>query len=100
MTSKSLLERQKKRIFLVKKYTKKRILLKNLITKTKILTDILNISECLQKLPKDSNKIRLRNRCNISGKARGFLRYFGLGQHMTRKLAHLCMLPGIIKASW
>ena len=54
----------------------------------------------LQKLPKDSSLSRVVRRCNLSGRARGNLRRFGLSRLMFRKLAHEGKIPGVIKSSW
>ena len=100
MSSKSLIIRQKKK---VEAYTKNKLkwdLLKNVRKNAKTLEELFQINEKLQKMPRISSKVRLRNRCWKTGKARGFLRYFGLGQQSFRQLAHDCVLPGIIKASW
>ena len=54
----------------------------------------------LQKLPKNSSFCRVVRRCNISGRARGNLRRFGLSRLMFRKLAHQGKIPGVTKSSW
>ncbi len=54
----------------------------------------------LQKLPRNSSLCRVVRRCNISGRARGHLRRFGLSRLMFRKLAHQGRIPGVIKSSW
>ena len=54
----------------------------------------------LQKLPRNSSKIRIRNRCWKTGRPRGYYRDFGLSRHVLREMAHDCMLPGVTKSSW
>ena len=54
----------------------------------------------LSKLPKNSSKVRLRNRCQITGKPRGYIRHFGLCRNQFRKLASEGRIPGVTKASW
>jgi small subunit ribosomal protein S14 len=100
MAKKSMLEREQKRILLVKKYLKKRqlILLKlKEINNNEINTKLRII---LEKLPKNSSIQRLKNRCWKTGKPRGYIRYFGLCRNAFRELALNCSLPGIIKSSW
>ena len=54
----------------------------------------------LQKLPRDSSPVRLRNRCALTGRPRGVFRKFGLGRNKLRELALRGEVPGVIKASW
>jgi len=54
----------------------------------------------LQKLPRDASPIRVRNRCSQSGRARGYLRKFGLSRIALRELALEGQIPGVIKSSW
>lgn len=56
--------------------------------------------EELQKLPRNSSKIRIRNRCNMSGRPRGYMRHFGLSRIAFRNLAVEGKIPGVKKASW
>lgn len=100
MAKKSLLERQKKRKLLVNKFFKSRqAILKNL-QKVASFFEFLKLQKKLQKLPRDSAKTRLKNRCWKTGRARGFYRYFGLCRNVLREFSHDCLLPGVIKASW
>ncbi len=100
MPRKSLLEREKKRIKLYKKYNLKRLTLLNQLKNLNSLTEILDINNKLQKLPKNSSSTRIRNRCWKTGKSRGIFRFFGLCRNSFRELAHNCLLPGVTKASW
>lgn len=54
----------------------------------------------LQKLPKNSNPIRQRNRCSLTGRPRGYMRQFGLSRNTFREMALNGMIPGVTKASW
>ena len=62
--------------------------------------EIFSINEKLQKLPRNSSPLRLRNRCWKTGKPRGYSRFFGLCRNAIRELAHDCFLPGVTKSSW
>nr|YP_009240512.1 30S ribosomal protein S14 [Lotharella vacuolata]BAU62646.1 30S ribosomal protein S14 [Lotharella vacuolata] len=100
MAKKGMIEREKKRQHLVLKYFTKRILLKRTIKITQSLKEKYKLYENLKKLPLNSMKIRLRNRCFVTGKPRGFYRDFGLSRNMLRNMGHECLIPGLIKASW
>jgi small subunit ribosomal protein S14 len=54
----------------------------------------------LQKLPRNANPTRLHNRCNVSGRPRGYLRKFGLSRIAFRDMALEGKIPGVVKASW
>ncbi|MGS5019774.1 30S ribosomal protein S14 [Paenibacillus sp. JJ1683] len=56
--------------------------------------------EALQKLPRDSSPTRLKNRCELTGRPRGYLRKFKLSRIAFRELAHKGQIPGITKSSW
>ena len=95
-----MIEREKKRIKLEKKYALKRM---NLLTKYKTEETFkvkLELHSKLQKLPRNSTKIRIRNRCWKTGRPRGVFRDFGLSRHVIREMAHQCLLPGVTKSSW
>jgi small subunit ribosomal protein S14 len=100
MAKQSMIQRELKRIKLVKKYSKKRkeILLK--LKETKTLSELFKWQKKLQSLPRNSLPIRVRNRCWKTGRCRGFYRDFGLSRHVIREMAHQCLLPGVTKASW
>jgi len=100
MAKKSMLEREKKRKKLVIKYSEKRKIILSKLKKVESLEEIFLLNEKLQKLPRNSSKTRIRNRCWKTGRPRGYYRYFGLCRNALRELAHDCFLPGIIKASW
>ncbi|MEK4403982.1 30S ribosomal protein S14 [Sporosarcina sp. FSL K6-6792] len=56
--------------------------------------------ESLNKLPKDSSPTRLKNRCELTGRPRGYMRKFNMSRIAFRELAHKGQLPGVKKASW
>lgn len=100
MAKKSMIEREKKRILLTKKYSAKRSLLLKKYQGERNFNKKLEIHFKLQKLPKNSSKIRIRNRCWKTGRPRGVFRDFGLSRHVFREMAHSCLLPGVTKSSW
>ena len=100
MSRKSLIEREKKRKNLVRKYIQKRKNLKFQIQKSAFLEEKFNLHQKIQKLPRNSAPTRLHNRCLLSGRPKGFFRDFGISRHFLRELAHEGLLPGIQKASW
>jgi len=100
MAKKSMLEREKKRQKLVLKYSIKRTQLLNELKKAESLNEQFSLQEKLQKLPKNSSQIRLRNRCWKTGRPRGYYRFFGLCRNAIREMSHECLLPGITKSSW
>jgi len=56
--------------------------------------------EGLQKLPRNSNPIRVRNRCKLTGRPRGYMRQFGISRICFREMANNGLIPGVKKASW
>jgi small subunit ribosomal protein S14 len=100
MAKKNMLQREVKRKKLVNKYSEKRKQLLNQLKNTILLEEIFHLNEKIQKLPRNSSVIRLRNRCWKTGKPRGYSRFFGLCRNALRELAHDCFLPGVTKASW
>ena len=100
MAKKSMLERELKRKKLVTKYSEKRKVLLNQLKSASSLEEIFELNEKIQKLPKNSSRVRIRNRCWKTGRPRGFFRFFGLCRNAVRELAHDCFLPGVTKASW
>ena len=100
MAKKSMVEREKKRQKLVKRYKPKRDALKHQIQKAEFLEEKLKLYAKLQKLPRNSSPVRLHNRCLISGRPKGYYRHFGLARHVLREFGHNCLLPGLTKSSW
>lgn len=95
-----MIEREKKRIKLEEKYALKRSVL---LEQYKIETNFnlkLELHSKLQKLPRNSAKVRIRNRCWKTGRPRGVFRDFGISRHVFREMSHQCLLPGVTKSSW
>ena len=95
-----MIEREKKRKQLVIKYAKKRFSLKVQMKEASFLEEKLTLQRKLQELPRNSNPVRLHNRCLITGRPKGFYRDFGLSRHVLREMAHEGFLPGVTKSSW
>jgi len=95
-----MIEREKKRIRLEKKYALKRTNLLNDYKNETRFNEKLEIHSQIQQLPRNSAKTRIRNRCWKTGRPRGFYRDFGLSRHVLREMAHQCLLPGVTKSSW
>lgn len=100
MAKKSMIEREKKRQELVDKYADKRADLKDQFDRATSQRERLAIHRQIQQLPRNSAPTRLRNRCWVSGRPRGFYRDFGLSRHVMREWAHKGLLPGVVKSSW
>ena len=101
MAKKSLIEREKKRENLVAKYAAKHAELKATAQDAKKSDEERALARLeLQKLPRNANPTRLRNRCEITGRPRGTFRQFGLGRAKIRELAFAGDIPGVTKASW
>jgi len=95
-----MIEREKKRIRLEKKYAVKRTILLTNYKKEQDFTKKLELHSKIQKLPRNSAKTRIRNRCWKTGRPRGVFRDFGISRHVFREMAHQCLLPGVTKSSW
>ncbi|KAB2859226.1 MAG: 30S ribosomal protein S14 [Flavobacteriales bacterium] len=89
MAKESMKARERKREAMVAKYAEKRAALKE-----------AGDWEALQKLPKNSSKVRLHNRCQLTGRPRGYMRQFGISRVTFREMASSGLIPGIRKASW
>lgn len=100
MAKKNMIEREKKRIALSKKYEITRIELRKKLKNAEDINEKFIISSKLEKLPRNSLKVRVRNRCWVTGRSRGYYREFGLSRHVLREMAHDGLLPGVKKASW
>ncbi len=89
MAKESMKARERKRQRMVARYAEKREQLK---------AD--GDWEALQKLPKNSSKVRLHNRCLITGRPKGYMRQFGISRVTFREMANQGLIPGVKKASW
>ncbi|MCC5875192.1 MAG: 30S ribosomal protein S14 [Candidatus Sumerlaeia bacterium] len=101
MAKTSVIARNAKRKALNDKYRDKRTELKKIISDTNAEPDqVMEAFVALQKLPRNSSKIRLRSRCVLTGRGRGVLTRFGLCRNEFRRLAHEGQIVGVTKSSW
>ena len=101
MAKKSSIVKNIRRQKIVDKYYSKRKELKAIIKNPKTSMDEKRLAFMnLEKLPRDANPIRIRNRCNLTGRPRGYYRKFGLSRIALREMANMGIIPGITKASW
>jgi small subunit ribosomal protein S14 len=101
MPKTSAIERNKKRKGLVEKFAARRAELKAILANPATTDDdFFAAQKSLQKLPRNSSKVRVRNRCSMSGRPRGFNRRFGVSRITLRELALSGKIPGVTKSSW
>ncbi len=101
MAKQALLQRELKREKLAAKFAKKYAELKAISTDAKRSEEERALARLdLQKLPRNANPTRQRNRCGITGRPRGTFRQFGLARSKIREMAFSGDIPGITKASW
>lgn len=101
MAKMALIEREAKRDRLVAKFAKKHAELKAAASDLKRSEEERAAARLgLQKLPRNANPTRQRNRCSITGRPRGTFRQFGLARAKIREMAFAGNIPGIVKASW
>jgi small subunit ribosomal protein S14 len=101
MAKKSMVLRDAQRARLVQKYAKKRTALKAIIANPKARPDDKQAAvDKLQSLPRDSSPSRVRSRCSITGRSRGYYQKFGLSRTKLRELTLAGNIPGMRKASW
>lgn len=101
MATKSSIAKQKRRERLVNlKWEKRQRLKKIILDMNKSEEERQDAKIALNKMPRNSSPVRLRNRCQLTGRARGFLRKFKLSRLCFREMANTGMIPGITKASW
>jgi small subunit ribosomal protein S14 len=89
MAKESVKARQRKRVKMVAQYAEKRAALL-----------AAGDRRGLDLLPKNASPVRLKNRCQLTGRPRGYIRYFGLSRNMFRDMALAGKIPGVTKASW
>ena len=89
MAKESVKARERKRIRMVAKYAEKRAALK-----------AAGDYEALDRLPLNASPVRLHNRCQLTGRPRGYMRFFGISRNQFRELALQGHIPGVRKASW
>lgn len=101
MATASKIAKNEQRRKLVARYAERRSELKEIIRRTSSTPDERAAAvSALQRLPRDSSPVRVRNRDAVDGRPRGHLREFGLSRVRVRELAHRGELPGVFKASW
>ena len=101
MAKKSAIYRNLKRIKMVKKFEKKRKKLKEIIYNKKLpLEERFKAQQKLSKLPKNSARTRIRNRCEITGRPHGVYRKLKISRIALRELASQGKIPGMVKSSW
>lgn len=101
MAKKSMIMRERKRVATVKRYAARRAEYKRIIRDPNSTDDEREQAQLrLQALPRNASPVRLRNRCAVSGRPKGFYRKFGLGRNMLREAAMRGEIPGLSKASW
>ena len=101
MAKKSSVEKNNRRKLLVAKYAQKRAELKAIVKRTSSsMEERLEAQNQLSALPRNSSPVRVRNRCALTGRARGYMGLFKLSRIMFRELALQGVLPGVKKTSW
>jgi len=101
MAKLSLINRDQKRRKLVKKFAKKREELEAILNNPKASEEVRFAARLkIQQLPRNANATRLRNRCALTGRSRGYFRKFGLSRNKLREFAMRGEVPGVVKASW
>lgn len=101
MAKKSTVNRTQRKIATAKRLAPKRAKLKALVKNPKTsAADRAEAQLALQSLPRDASPVRIKNRCSLTGRARGYLRAFGLSRNQFRELALNGVIPGVRKASW
>jgi small subunit ribosomal protein S14 len=101
MAKKSMVARDKKRAALVARYATRRAELRERASNLRVSDEERELARlALQKLPRDSSASRMRNRCRLTGRPRGYYRKFGLGRSKLRELMMRGEVPGVLKASW
>lgn len=89
MAKESMKAREVKRAKTVARYAERRLALKN-----------AGDYQGLQKLPRNASPVRMRNRCSLTGRPKGYMRQFGISRVKFREMANKGLIPGITKASW
>jgi|TARA_Y200000002_G_scaffold211058_1_gene174062 small subunit ribosomal protein S14 len=101
MAKKSAIQKNLKRMKMVNRFEKKRMKLKKIIMNKKLeLAERFAAQLKLDKLPKNSSRVRIRNRCGISGRPHGYYRKLKISRIALRDMASSGKIPGIIKSSW
>ena len=101
MAKQSSIQKNLNRRNIVKKFNKKRQSLKKQVMKKDLsIEERFKLQSKLNELPRNSSKIRVRNRCKLTGRTRGVYRKFGLSRIKIRELSMSGELPGVVQSSW
>lgn len=101
MAKKSMIERDRRRRLLAVKYRARRAELRDAAKNAKLADEVRHAAMvALQALPRDSSGSRGRNRCQLTGRSRGYYRKFGLSRSKLREVIVRGDAPGVVKASW
>jgi len=101
MAKKSAIEKNKRRRQLVARYSEKRTELKEVVSDLSQPAEVRFQAQLkLAQLPRNSSPVRVRNRCELSGRPRGYYRKFGISRIALRDLASMGQVPGVVKSSW
>ena len=101
MAKQSSIQKNLRKQLMVEKFKNRSLALKKQIkNKNLSLEERIKLQSKLNDLPRDSSRVRVRNRCKITGRARGVYRKFGLSRIKIRELSMSGALPGVTKASW
>ena len=101
MAKLALINREQKRADLVKKYAGKRARLKAIVDNRSVTMEERFTAQLkLSQLPRNSAPARVRNRCELTGRARGFYRKIRMSRMALRELANKGLIPGMVKSSW
>ena len=101
MVKTSSVYRNLKRIKMAEKYANRRLKLKKIADdKNASPEERFQASQKLNELPRNSSRVRIKNRCKITGRSRGVYRKFGLCRNVLRDMANFGEIPGLVKSSW
>ena len=101
MAKKSSVEKNKRRMRLAKKYSAKRAALKAIATDQSLtMEERFKAQLKLAELPRNSSKVRIRNRCEVTGRPRAFYRKLKMSRIALRELGSKGLVPGLVKSSW
>ena len=101
MAKQSSIQKNNKRKLMVKKFQNKRLILKKRIKDKNIsMEERFKLQSKINELPRDGSRVRVRNRCKLTGRTRGVYRKFGLSRIKIRELSMAGSLPGVVKSSW
>ena len=101
MAKKSMINREKKRADMVKRFAAKRAALKRKVVDLDLSPEErFEAQQALQRLPRDASPVRGQRRCRVTGRPHGVYRKFGLSRNKLREAAMRGEIPGLVKASW